>query len=218
MTETATVRPEIRLMLIDDHTLFREGLARLLEGEPGLRLVGHFASTAEALASPELSSVQVALLDFDLGEEQGTRFLRESLRLGFMGRTLMVTAGMSGVDAVRALEGGASGIFLKHNPPASLIAALHRVAAGQPWLDAGSFNSLVQAASNNVNPQPALALTQRERAVLKGVFEGLTNKEIAAELAFSESYVKALLQQLFAKTRVRTRSQLVRVALERHLA
>jgi DNA-binding NarL/FixJ family response regulator len=69
-----------------------------------------------------------------------------------------------------------------------------------------------------VNPQPALALTQRERAVLKSVFEGLSNKEIAAELAFSESYVKALLQQLFAKTGVRTRSQLVRVALERHLA
>jgi DNA-binding NarL/FixJ family response regulator len=208
---------KIRLLLVDDHTLFREGLARLLEAESGLELVGHFSSTAEALAADGLNSVHVVLLDFDLGEEQGLHFIREAREAGFDGKILMVTAGMSEVDALRALQGGAAGIFLKHNPPASLIAAIHRVAGGQPWLDSSSFDSLVNAASNKTKPGAAFLLNQREQAVLKGVFEGLTNKEIAARLAISESYVKAVLQQLFAKTGVRTRSQLVRVALERHI-
>jgi len=208
---------KIRLLLIDDHTLFREGLARLLEAESGLELVGHFSSVAEALAAAQLNSVHVVLLDFDLGENQGTQFIRQSRQLGFTGKILMVTAGMSDVDTLLALEGGASGVFLKHNPPANLIAAIYRVATGEPWLDSRSFDSLVGAASNKIKPQATSTLNKREQSVLKGVFEGLTNKEIAAKLDISESYVKAVLQQLFAKTGVRTRSQLVRVALEKHI-
>jgi len=208
---------KIRLLLVDDHTLFREGLARLLAAESGLELVGHFSSAAEALASEELTSVDVVLLDFDLGEKRGLHFIRESRSRGFTGKILMVTAGMSEMDALLALEGGASGIFLKHNPPAELTTAIHRVASGEPWLDANSLHSLVGAASNQRKPHSLSILNQREQAVLKGVFEGLTNKEIGGQLAISESYVKALLQQLFAKTGVRTRSQLVRVALEKHI-
>jgi DNA-binding NarL/FixJ family response regulator len=207
---------KIRLALVDDHTLFREGLARLLESEMELQLVGHFSSTAEALAS-DLTSVHVVLLDYDLGETRGMDFLRECRELGFTGKILMVTAGMSDVDAVQVLRNGASGIFLKHNPPTSLIAAIHRVAAGEPWLDATSFDSLVGAASNKAKPQTSSTLNSREQAVLKGVFEGLTNKEIASRLEISESYVKAVLRQLFAKTGVRTRSQLVRVAIEKQI-
>jgi two-component system, NarL family, nitrate/nitrite response regulator NarL len=207
---------KIRLMLVDDHTLFREGLARLLEAESGLQLVGHFSSTSEALAAAELNSVQVILLDFDLGETRGLHFLREARVKGFGGKILMVTAGMSDVDALQALQNGASGIFLKHNPPTSLITAIYRVAAGEPWLDSSSLDSLVGAASNKIK-QPSSTLNQREQAVLKGVFEGLTNKEIAVQIDISESYVKAVLQQLFAKTGVRSRSQLVRVALEKHI-
>jgi two-component system nitrate/nitrite response regulator NarL len=208
---------KIRLLLIDDHTLFREGLARLLDAENGLELAGHFSSVVEALSIPRLESVDVVLLDFDLGEKRGLHFIHQARRHGFTGKILMVTAGMSDVDAVLALEGGASGIFLKHNPPADLIAAIHRVAAGEAWIDAGSLNSLVGAASTQAKPRADSILNQREQAVLKDVFEGLTNKEIGAHLQISESYVKAVLQQLFAKTGVRTRSQLVRVALEKHL-
>ena len=208
---------KIRLMLVDDHTLFREGLARLLEAESGLQLIGHFSSAAEALAAIDLSSVDVVLLDFDLGETQGLHFLREAREMGFAGKILMVTAGLSDADALQILQSGASGIFLKHNAPTILITAIRRVAAGEPWLDSTSLDSLVGAASSKSKPQASSALSKREHEVLKGVFEGLTNKEIAAHLDISESYVKAVLQQLFGKTGVRTRSQLVRVALEKHI-
>lgn len=208
---------KIRLLLVDDHTLFREGLARLLEAESGLELVGNFSSIDEALKALERNSVHVVLLDFDLGEKNGLQFFRTFQERKFQGRILMVTAGMSDTDTFRAFKEGAAGIFLKHNPPADLITAICRVARGETWIDSNSLNSLVGSTSTRTKAQSIPTLNHREQSVLKGVFEGLTNKEIAVHLDISESYVKAVLQQLFAKTGVRTRSQLVRVALERHI-
>jgi DNA-binding NarL/FixJ family response regulator len=207
----------IRLLLIDDHTLFREGLARLLEAEKGLQLVGNFSSADDAMLALERDAVDVVLLDFELGEENGLHFFRMFRERGLSGRILMVTGGMSDADTLRVLKQGASGIFLKHNPPADLITAIRRVARGETWIDSSSFNSLVGAGAATAKTRENPVLNPREQEVLKGVFEGLTNKEIAAHLSISESYVKAVLQQLFAKTGVRTRSQLVRVALEKHI-
>lgn len=210
---------EIRILLIDDHSLFRESLSRLLQTEPDLQIVGTCASASEALALPQLTlqEIDVVLLDYDLGHEQGTLFLDRARRFGFSGRILMVTAGMSDAVMLRALENGSSGVFLKHSPPSRLVEAIRKVVAGEVWLDPEVTRSIIAAATGNTPvPRRAQGLTQREQAVLKGVFEGLTNKEIGGGLGISESSVKAVLQQLFEKTGVRTRSQLVRIALEKH--
>jgi len=208
---------EIRILLIDDHSLFRESLSRLLQTEPDFRIVATCASASEALALPRLEEIDVVLLDYDLGPEQGTRFLDRAHSAGFPGRILMVTAGMSDSVMLRMLENGSSGVFLKHSPPSRLVEAIRKVFAGEVWLDPAVTRSIIAAATGNAAaPRRTQGLTQREQAVLKGVFEGLTNKEIGAHLAISESSVKAVLQQLFEKTGVRTRSQLVRIALEKH--
>src|ERR1700744_4629409 len=89
---------KIRLLLVDDHTLFREGLARLLEAETGLELVGNYSSAKEALNALERHSVDVVLLDFDLGENNGLQFLRSFQEGEFEGRILLVTAGLSDAD------------------------------------------------------------------------------------------------------------------------
>jgi two-component system, NarL family, nitrate/nitrite response regulator NarL len=208
---------EIQILLVDDHGLFRESLSRLLQTEPDFHIVGNCASVTEALALPHLEEIDVVLLDYDLGHEQGTQFLERARNSGFPGRILMVTAGMSDGVMLRALESGCSGIFLKHSPPSRLVEAIRKVVAGEVWLDPAVTRSIIAAATGNATaPSRAQGLTQREQAVLKGVFEGLTNKEIGGRLAISESSVKAVLQQLFEKTGVRTRSQLVRIALEKH--
>ncbi len=212
-----TMNSNIRILLIDDHSLFRESLSRLLQTEPDFQIVGTCASASEALAVPRLQEIDVVLLDYDLGHEQGTLFLDRARSAGFAGRVLMVTAGMSDAVMLRALENGSSGVFLKHSPPARLVDAIRKVVAGEVWLDPAVTRSIIAAATGNAaTPRRTQGLTQREQAVLKGVFEGLTNKEIGARLAISESSVKAVLQQLFEKTGVRTRSQLVRIALEKH--
>jgi DNA-binding NarL/FixJ family response regulator len=207
----------IQILLIDDHGLFRESLSRLLQTESDFQIIGDCASASEALAFPRLQEVDIVLLDYDLGHEQGTKFLEHARSSGFPGRILMVTAGMSESVMLRALDNGCSGIFLKHSPPSRLVEAIRKVIAGEVWLDPAVTRSIIAAATGNAaTPHRAQGLTQREQAVLKGVFEGLTNKEIGTRLTISESSVKAVLQQLFEKTGVRTRSQLVRIALEKH--
>jgi DNA-binding NarL/FixJ family response regulator len=207
---------EIRILLVDDHGLFRESLSRLLQAEPDFRIAGTCASATEALALLDQEQIDVVLLDYDLGEEQGSSFLESARKKRFAGRVLMVTAGMSDAGTLRALENGAAGIFLKHSPPAQLVEAIYKVMSGEMWLDSRAVRSLVAGASGKSDEQrTSQPLSERERAVLKGVFEGFTNKEIAAKLETSEGTVKAAMQQLFDKTGVRTRSQLVRIALER---
>jgi DNA-binding NarL/FixJ family response regulator len=208
---------QIRILLVDDHSLFRESLSRLLEAEPDFQIAGNSSSATEALELLKAAQVDVVLLDYDLGDEQGSSFLDEAKRIGFSGRVLMVTAGMSDAGTLRALEGGAAGIFLKHSPPAQLVEAIQKVMNGEVWLDSKAVRSLIAGATSKSEEQrTSQPLTARERTVLKSVFEGLTNKEIAALLQISESSVKAVLQQLFEKTGVRSRSQLVRIALEQH--
>jgi DNA-binding NarL/FixJ family response regulator len=208
----------IRLLLLDDHVLFRESLSRLLESEPGFEMAGHCGTAAEALSILEHSPVDIVLLDYDLGDDHASRFIDTARRAGFSGKILMVTAGMSAAESSAALKTGVSGIFLKHNSPSNLALAIRMVAVGEMWVDQRVIQMLAEGMPSNEEQHMRKLLTQREQEVLQGLFEGLTNKEIAAQLGVSESAVKATLQQLFQKTRVRTRSQLVRIALEASLA
>ncbi|HXW16237.1 MAG TPA: response regulator transcription factor [Terriglobia bacterium] len=207
---------KIRILLLDDHALFREGLSRLLEGEPDLEMAACCASVSEATDALHQMPIDLVLLDYDLGKERGYEFMAQARQRGFQGRFLMVTAGMSDAESVRALDLGVSGIFPKHSSPMALIQAIRKVMTGETWLDENAIQALVRASKHPQGPNQPKPFTERENQVLQGVFEGLSNKEIGARLNISESSVKAALQQLFQKTGVRTRSQLVRIALEEH--
>ena len=146
---------DVRILLIDDHTLFRESLVRLLAGEAGLKVVGHCATLAEARKVLSETQVHVVLLDYDLGEETGTdllRFLREN---GNGARVLMLTAGMRASATLSALDTGASGVILKHSGTRQLLEAINRVARGEDWWDTG----VLRAALTDAKPRP----TQRQR-------------------------------------------------------
>lgn len=207
---------KIRILIIDDHALFREGLARLLEAEPDLDVVGQCASVEEALRALREQPADIVLLDFDLGLQRGSEFLTCAQRHGFQGRVLVVTAGLSNEDAASLLGLGIAGIFLKHNPPTLLAKSVRKVMDGEAWIDSQYLGVILKAgAGEAVKDRPA-AFSERQRAVVRGVLNGLANKQIAEQLAVSETSVKASLQQLFLKTGVRTRSQLVRVVLEQY--
>lgn len=206
---------KIRILLIDDHDLFRESLSRLLDAEPDFQIAGNCASVSEALAILEREQVDIVLLDYDLGVDVGSRFLEESLKRNIHCKILTVTAAISDEVTLNLLENGSSGIFFKHSPPGQLIEAIHKVMAGQPWLDARTMRIILASAAAKKEPGKRHALNLRERLVLKSVFEGLSNKGIAASLNITEGSVKAVMQQLFDKTGVRTRSQLVRIAIEK---
>lgn len=207
----------IRVLLIDDHALFRESVSRLLQAEPGFGAVRNCGHVQEALSLLEREAFDVILLDYDLDGEHGTQFLDKAEARGFKGKVLMVTAGMPNTAVLQVFERGISGIFLKQAPPAELVEAIHKITSGEIWLDWRTVRPLIDGVSRRAEEQRIQpSLSAREREVLRGVFEGLSNKQIAMKLQLSESGVKAALHQLFAKTGVRTRSQLVRITLEKH--
>jgi two-component system nitrate/nitrite response regulator NarL len=208
---------KIQLLLLDDHTLFRAMLGRLLDTESDFRVVAHCASSEEALEALGGHHLDLVLLDYDLGNRQnGFQFMRKARDAGYSGRIFIVTAGMNDADYVRALGLGVCGIFLKHSAPELLVEAIHKVMAGETWIDPRCVQGLVKAVENEGRQARKNQLSEREREVLKGVFAGSSNKEIATHLNISEASVKSALQQLFVKTGVRTRSQLVRIALEEY--
>lgn len=207
----------IRILMVDDHSLFRESLSRLLETDPAFHVVGQCGTVSEAIATYSEMPTDIILLDYDLGQEQGSRLLPELKSHLGMAKVLMVTAGMSDANTLQAMEAGASGVFLKHSSLDQLVTAIHRVVKGEIWLDTGVVHSLFgERSARRESSERTLPLTSRQSEVLRGILDGLTNKEIAWNLKVSESSVKAVIQELFHKAGVRTRSQLVRIAIERH--
>jgi DNA-binding NarL/FixJ family response regulator len=202
------------ILLVDDHALFRESVARLLTSEPGFEVTAHCNSVEEGLAALRKTRVDIVLLDFDLGQRDGGEFMRLARRHGFTGKVLVVTAGVEKEQAADLIRNGISGIFMKHNSAALLVEGIRHVMAGKVWFDREFLQEAMGPGS--LQESKGEQFTERERQVLSHIFEGLTNKEIAERIGVSESSVKATLQQLFSKTGVRTRSQLVRIALEQH--
>lgn len=203
----------IRILLIDDHSLFREAIARLLSAQPGLQVVGEAATVEDGLRAVKDTPVDIVLLDINLGFQQGSAFPTRARDEGFRGKILVVTAGVSNMEASRLLQRGCSGILLKHESPERLIQSIRETMEAEPGTASPKERLDELKSHESLSPNP---LTVRERQVLRGVFAGLSNKEIAAKLDISEPLVKSILQQLFAKAGVRTRTQLVRIAVERY--
>jgi DNA-binding NarL/FixJ family response regulator len=204
-----------RLLLVDDHVLFRESLARLLESEPDLEIAGQCGLAAEALEFLARDPAEMVLLDFNLPDGPGTAMIEQARRAGYAGRILIVTGAIDAEASAEVLQLGVHGIFLKHNPVGSLLRAIRATLAGDVWLDPKIVEFLTARPPRPPQTAVVESLSERERVVLEGLLEGLTNKRIAERLNVTEGAVKATLQTLFEKTNVRTRAQLVRVALEK---
>ena len=125
----------------------------------------------------------------------------------------MLASEKDGANLLTPIRAGAAGIFWKHNPLDNLPKAIRQVAAGEAWVDLAALQLLAGPIAERENPSLLRLLTLRERQVLEGVVEGLTNKKIAVHIGVSEGAAKAILREIFRKAGVRRRSQLVRVAL-----
>jgi len=207
----------IRLVVLDDHGLFRASLARLLASESGFEVVGECGTSAEALEMLNGSPVDVVLLDFDLGAEHASDLISAARKAGYQGRFLIVAGTLDAERSAMALKFGASGIFLKSEAPERLVQAIRVIASGAVWIDQKIIQLLADQCLNQPrrgDQESGSALEIREQRALLGILGGLTNRDIAEGMGVSESSVKNILQGLFTRTGVRKRSQLVRLALE----
>jgi two-component system, NarL family, nitrate/nitrite response regulator NarL len=208
----------LRLIVLSDQALFRTSLARFLASEGGLEVVCECSTGGEAIEYLKTSPVDLILLDPMVGGENAGDVIANARSAGFQGRFLIVAESAEGDQLARAFKLGASGIFRKSEAPERLVLAIRVVAAGAMWVDQNAIELLtvqpLEQANHLGNRRSGPRLEDREEKVIQGIMDGLTTRRIGEDLEVSEGSVKNILQGLFAKTGVRKRSQLVRLALE----
>jgi two-component system nitrate/nitrite response regulator NarL len=200
----------IRVLIVDDHPLFCEGLTRMLEAEEDMRVVGSCTTVEEALKAGSQHEIDIVLLDVDLGHSNGQAFLDHAHLLTGTPKVIVLTAGISSREAVRLTATGACGLFMKSGEPQNLIANIRAVAR------TGEMISPMTPPEHSTRESEVRRLTPRECDVLRCVYAGMATKQIAAKFKCTETAIKSTLQHLFNKAGVRTRAQLVLVALEKY--
>jgi DNA-binding NarL/FixJ family response regulator len=209
----------IRLLIVDDHPIVRDGLRGVFDGEPGFEVVGEAADGEQALARSAESVPDVVLMDLRMPTMGGVDAIRR-LRVDQPAvRVLVLTTYDTESDVLPAIEAGATGYLLKDAPREDLIRAVRAAAAGQPVL----APTVAQRLMTRVQAPPAVttpagdALTDRELEVLRLVAAGTTNRETARTLFISEATVKTHLLHTYAKLGVRDRAAAVAEAYKRGL-
>lgn len=201
----------IKLLLIDDHAMFRDGLMSVLSHEGDMRLLGHCGSFKEALQLLDRQP-DVIVLDAELGGEKSLDFVQVVRKKAVEVRMLILTDGVAPAEAVGLVQAGVAGIMHKQHTARELVETIRRVSAGQVFLEPPYLGALMRA--NDKSHQPGRKLTDRDRSVMRAVVQGLANREIGVRLKISEAAVKASLRVLFEKVGVKSRAQLVKVAME----
>jgi DNA-binding NarL/FixJ family response regulator len=212
------VSKPIRILIVDDHTLLREGTRQLLEQDPGLVVVGEVARGDETVAAVELLLPDVLLLDIRLPGMNGIDIAREVARRFPAVRVLILSAYADDDYVHAAIGAGASGFLLKTTPGNELVGAIHIVQGGATVFDAAITRKLgSQQHLSSGSSRPPVELTDRESEILKLVYNGLANKAIAAQLGISPRTVEGHLHRILNKVDVTSRTGLLKYALEHHL-
>lgn len=214
---------QVHILIADDHPVFRLGLRKLLEAEPGLHVVGEAADGEEALRMVRQLKPELLLLDISMPKVQGLDALRDLSKSESQTRTIVLTASIAREQVIEALQLGARGIVMKHSATDLLIKSIRSVMAGQYWVGHESVSDLVDVL-RRVTPQdsgskarPDFGLTPREREVVGLIVAGYTNKDLAKKLSISEQTVKHHLTNIFDKLGVSNRLELVLFAIDHQL-
>lgn len=215
----------VRILIADDHPIFRDGLRRLLEAEEGMKVLGEASDGAEAVKLARQLKPDILLLDLAMPKHPGLEALRElSVAPGANPvRVILLTAAAEKGQIVEALQLGARGVVLKDSATQLLLKAIHTVMSGEYWVGRESVSNLVQylrtlmQSSVDEARQRKFGLTPRELEIVSAVVAGYANKEIAEYFKISEDTVKHHLSNIFDKLGVSTRLELALFAVNQAL-
>lgn len=205
----------IRVAVVDDHAVVREGIRRVLEGEPGVTVVGEGKDGDEALALVAQEHPDVLVIDVAMPGRTGLQIAAEMRRLESATRVLILSMYDQPEYVLESVKAGARGYLLKDSPPAELRRAVRAVHRGETFFPPAIAARL--AAAQKAPASPLAVLTPRERDVLLGVARGETNKEIAATLGISHRTVETHRESLMDKLAIRTVAGLTKLVLEQGL-
>jgi len=211
---------QLRIVLVDDHTLFRKGLAELQEREGAVQVAAITGNPAEVAGLLRTHAPDVLLLDLNLGGIDGIHVMQELRAESFMLPVLLLTVSEAEEDMARALRNGANGYLLKSMEPDELVDAIIRAARGETVVAPAMTAKLVRMLDGKNNSATSLleSLTQREREILKHLAKGESNKAIARELDISYDTVKLHVRHILAKLNLSSRVEAAVFAVENKLS
>jgi len=204
----------IRIVIADDHAIFRDGLRRLLATQEDFRIIGEASDGKEAIALANELKPDVLLLDLAMPRVPGMEVLRELAQREGAVRTILLTAAIQPFAVTSALQLGARGIVLKASPPELLLKSIRAVHDGQFWVGSEAVTAWARTGQPSTS---GFGLTTREIEIIAAIKEGNSNREIASKLAISEETVKRHLSNIYAKLGVSSRLELAVLAAEQHL-
>lgn len=211
-------KPPIRVAVVDDHAVVREGIRRVLEGEEGVTIVGEGKNAEEALALVATTMPDVLVMDVAMPGRTGLSVAAELHRRNSSTRILMLSMYDQPEYVLESVKAGARGYLLKDSPPAELRRAVRTVFAGESYFPPAVAARLTAAMRADAPAPSALSvLTPRERDVLVGITRGETNKQIAAQLGISHRTVETHRESLMDKLGIRTVAGLTKLAMEEGL-
>ena len=203
----------IRLLIVDDHPVVRDGLRGMFVDSPGFEVVGEAAGGDGALALAEALRPDVILMDLQMPGVDGVSAIRQLAERGIQSHVLVLTTYDMDSDVLPALEAGATGYLLKDAPREELIRAVRAVANGESVLSSSVASLLIDQVRNPTRE----TLSPRESEILELIANGATNREIAKTLFISEATVKTHLLHIYEKLAVRDRAAAVGEAYRRGL-
>jgi DNA-binding NarL/FixJ family response regulator len=209
----------IKVLLVDDHAVVREGLRAFLELQDGIEVVGEAADGEQAVQRAEALQPDVILMDLVMPKLDGVGAMRELRRRLVNSRVIVLTSFLDDDRLLPAIRAGAAGYLLKNAEPSELARAVRAAYEGETILDPTVASRLVRAISEGPATGPELAdqLTGREREVLELIARGQSNKRIALELGIAEKTVKTHVGHLLDKLGVTDRTQAALLAVEQGL-
>ena len=213
----------VRIVIADDHALFRDGLRMLLESEKGFEVVAEAADGEQAVKLAKRHKPDILLLDWTMPRLRGIDVLQELTGIAEPARIIVLTASIENKQILAALKLGARGVVLKESATEVLLQSIRAVLEEQYWIGREQIGDLV-AALRNITPShrdeprdKSFGLTAREREIVRAVVGGYSNKEIAEKFALSEDTVKHHLTNIFNKTGVSNRLELAVAAIHHGL-
>jgi DNA-binding NarL/FixJ family response regulator len=213
----------VRILIADDHPIFRDGLKRLLESEHDLKVIGEACDGIEAVNFVRKLRPEILLLDLAMPHRAGLEALRDISADGFPVRVILLTAAAEKEQIVEALQLGARGVVLKDSATQILLKSIRSVMQGEYWVGRESVSNLVQYLRSLVDSSSTASrgrrygLTPRELEIISAVVAGYANKEVAEHFKISEDTVKHHMSNIFDKVGVSTRLELALFAVNQSL-